>query len=157
MWTMAGLIFMVDVVCALFISWNFPIAKKIPLLGQWIGWIERKGSKLMEGNPSLRAGAWIGLVLFVMVPFQGSGGLTSSIIGRAVGMRTSRVATAVGTGAIIAGLLIGAAATVGVEALRFDLVMGIILIMLGLLVALTALLAFRLYRIRKWEKIDRAA
>ena len=154
-WQMTGLIFMADVVCSMFISWNLPLAKKIPLIGRLISWIERKGSRILEENPSLKAVSWVGLVLFVMVPFQGSGGITASIIGRAIGMRASFVITAVGVGALFAGLLIGTAAEAGWEAIRADLVSGVILVMLGILVALTVFLVYRLYKIRKWEAMDR--
>lgn len=156
-WQMTGLIFMVDVVCAMFISWNLPLAKRIPLIGRLISWIEVKGSRILEENPSLKAVSWVGLVLFVMVPFQGSGGITASIIGRAIGMRASFVISAVGVGAFAAGFLIATAAEAGWEAIRRDLVGGVIVILLGLLVVLTLLLVYRLYKIRRWEAMDRQA
>jgi hypothetical protein len=149
---MAGTVLLMDFVCALFIAWNFPLAKRIPLLGYYIGLIEGKGAKLMEGNKALQAGAWIGMVLFVMVPFQGSGGITASIIGRAVGMRTPILVSAVAVGALSAGLLIAYAAETGVNLLKYNLVVGVIAILLGLLGALLAFLAFRFYRMRKWER-----
>jgi len=62
---MTGLIVMVDIVCAMFISWNLPLAKKIPLIGRLLIWLEKKGTKVMEDNPNLRAGAWFGLVGWV--------------------------------------------------------------------------------------------
>jgi uncharacterized membrane protein len=122
---MAGLIFMVDVVCAMFISWNLPLAKKIPGIGHILRWVERKGSETLEKNPRLRKVSWIGLVLWVMVPFQGSGGITASVLGRAIGMRASHVISAVGLGAIIAGILIGTAAEQGIEMFRENWLAGV--------------------------------
>jgi uncharacterized membrane protein len=153
MWQMAGLIFMVDVVCAMFISWNFPVAKKIPLIGHLLAWIERKGAQILGKHPGLTAGAWISMVLFVMVPFQGSGGVTASIIGRVIGMRSSYIISAVATGALIAGVIIGTIAEIGWGALQDDLVTGIILILVGVQVALTAILVYRLHMMRKWERM----
>ncbi len=151
---MAGTVLLMDFVCALFIAWNFPLAKRVPGLGYYIALIERKGAKMLEGNRALAAGAWIGLVLFVMVPFQGSGGITSSIIGRAVGMRTEYLVSAVAVGALTSGLAIAYLAEGGIILLRENLVTGIIIILLCALAALGAYLMFRQHRIRKWEKED---
>jgi len=149
---MAGTVLLMDFVCALFIAWNFPLAKRIPGLGYYIALIERKGTKMLEGNSALQAGAWIGLVLFVMVPFQGSGGITSSIIGRAVGMRTDYLVSAVAVGALTSGLVIAYLAEGGINLLRENLVTGIIIILLCALAGLSAYLMFRQHKIRKWEK-----
>ena len=89
-----------------------------------------------------------------MVPFQGSGGITSSIIGRAVGMRTEYLVSAVAVGALTSGLAIAYLAEGGIILLRENLVTGIIIILLCALAALGAYLMFRQHRIRKWEKED---
>ncbi len=141
---MTGLILMVDVVCAMFISWNLPLAKKIPLIGRLLIWLEKKGGKVLEDNPRLRAGAWFALVAWVMIPFQGSGGITASIVGRAVGMRATYVITAVATGALIAGLVIGVIAEKGWEVIQENLLLGIAYI---LAVVLALLL---IYNFIKW-------
>ena len=141
---MTGLIFMVDVVCAMFISWNLPLAKKIPLIGRLLIWLEKKGGKVLEDNPRLRAGAWLALVGWVMIPFQGSGGITASIVGRAVGMRASYVITAVGTGALISGLVIGVIADKGWEVIQDNLLLGIAYILAVVLALLVT------YNVVKW-------
>ncbi len=145
---MTGLIFMVDVVCAMFISWNLPLAKKIPLIGRLLIWLEEKGTKVMEENPSLRAGAWFGLVGWVMIPFQGSGGITASIVGRSVGMRATYVISAVGVGALIAGFVIGVVASRGWAAIRENLLLGIVYI---LVVVLVTLVIYNLYKKRQMK------
>jgi hypothetical protein len=133
---MTGLIFMVDVVCAMFISWNLPLAKKIPLIGRMLIWLEEKGSKVMEDNPTLRTGAWFGLVGWVMIPFQGSGGITASIVGRSVGMRASYVISAVGVGALIAGFIIAVVADRGWDAIRENFLLGLVYILIVILITL---------------------
>ncbi|UCC93290.1 MAG: small multi-drug export protein [Thermoplasmata archaeon] len=148
-WQMTGLIFMVDVVCAMFISWNLPLAKKIPGIGRIITWVEKKGSETLEKNPGLRTVSWIGLVLWVMVPFQGSGGITASIIGRAIGMRASHVISAVGVGALIAGFLIGTVAEEGMEIIRENWVAGVVMIAVVVVVALVLFLFYKRYTDQK--------
>ena len=146
---MTGLIFMVDVVCAMFISWNLPLAKKIPLIGHLITWIEKKGRESLTKNPALETVSWIGLVLWVMVPFQGSGGITASIIGRAIGMRASYVISAVGTGAIIAGLIIGTVAKKGWEIIRENWVSGVIMIAVVIVAVVVLYFLYKRYTTRK--------
>lgn len=149
---MAYLVTVVDVACALFISLNFPLAKRVPFLGRYITFIESKGGRALEGSPALRAGLWAALVFFVVVPFQGSGGITASIIGRAVGMRLSHLVSAIGTGAVVGGLLIGYSASVVKVLLARDLVSGIIYTLLAVTVVLAAVLVIRFVRMRSWER-----
>lgn len=148
-WQMAGLIFMVDVVCAMFISWNLPLAKRIPLIGRLIAWVERKGSETLASNPGLRTISWIGLVLWVMVPFQGSGGITASIIGRAIGMRATFVISAVGVGAMLAGFLIGTVAEQGMEIIRKNWVAGVAMIVVVIVVSGVLYLFYKRYTDRR--------
>ncbi|MCK5252602.1 MAG: small multi-drug export protein [Thermoplasmata archaeon] len=155
-WQMTGLIFMVDVVCAMFVSWNLPLAKKIPLIGRLIIWIERKGSETLTKNPGLQTLSWIGLVFWVMVPFQGSGGVTASIIGRSIGMRASHVISAVGVGAVIAGLLIGTVAEEGLEIIRENWVTGVVVIAMIVVGAFVLFLLYKRYTDKKnLEAIER--
>jgi hypothetical protein len=149
---MAYLVTVVDVACALFISLNFPLAKRVPFLGRYITFIESKGGRALEGSPVLRAGLWAALVLFVIVPFQGSGGITAAIIGRAVGMRLSHLVTAIGTGAAIGGLLIGYSASVVKVLLARDLLSGIMYMLLAVTALLCAVVVFRFVRMRSWER-----
>ena len=139
---MAMTVLLMDVVCALFIAWNFPFAKRIPILGYYIEKIEKTGSKKLEGNRALQAGAWIGMVLFVMVPFQGSGGVTASIIGRAVGMRVKYLVSAVAVGALVSGVVIALVGSIIVDLLRDNIVTGVI----AILVVVGALVGLYLYR-----------
>jgi uncharacterized membrane protein len=155
---MTALVFMVDVVCAMFISWNLPLAKQIPLIGRLIIWIEKKGRETLSKNPALETLSWIGLVLWVMVPFQGSGGITASVIGRAIGMRASRVISAVGIGAIIAGLIIGTVAQKGWEIIRDNWVTGVIMIVGIAVVAVVLFFLYRRYTTKKnQEALERKA
>jgi hypothetical protein len=151
-WQMMGLIIMVDVVCAMFISWNLPLAKKVPGLGRLLTWIEKKGTKILSDNPALKTVSWIGLVLWVMVPFQGSGGITASIIGRAIGMRASFVISAVAVGAFIASFLIGTVAEEGWEIIQENLAAGLAMIVAVVVVAIVLFLFYKRYTDKKNEE-----
>lgn len=98
---MALSIAFIDSVVSLFMVWNYDLVKKIPLLGNFIQKVEELA---MKGN---RKYAWVmplkfvGIVLFVMIPFQGSGGVVGSILGRIMGMSAPMTWLAVTTGALI--------------------------------------------------------
>ncbi|NIP36663.1 MAG: hypothetical protein GWN18_16965, partial [Thermoplasmata archaeon] len=126
-----------------------PLAKKIPLIGRLIAWLEKKGSKMLSDNPALKTVSWLGLVLWVMVPFQGSGGITASIIGRAIGMRASFVISAVGVGALIAGFLIGTVAEEGWDIIQENLVAGVAMIIVVIVVAIVLFFFYKRYTDKK--------
>lgn len=103
---MALSIAFVDIIVALFLIWNYDLAKKIPLIGKFIIKIEEKGKNTEEKYGWIKPLRFIGIVLFVMIPFQGSGGVVASIIGRLIGMKPWNTFFAISTGAIIGCLLI---------------------------------------------------
>ena len=84
---MALSIAFVDIIVALFLVWNYDLAKKIPLIGSFIDKIEKIGKKTSSKYNWIKPLRFIGIMLFVMVPFQGSGGLVGSIIGRLIGVK----------------------------------------------------------------------
>jgi len=103
---MALSIAFVDVVVALFLVWNYDLAKKIPIIGKFMIKVEEKG-KNAEGKYSwVKPLRFIGIVLFVMVPFQGSGGLVGSIVGRLFGMKPWNTFFAISIGAFVGCILI---------------------------------------------------
>lgn len=103
---MALTIAYVDIIVALFLVWNFDLAKKIPFVGGFIDKVERIGKKSSDKYGWIKPLRFIGIVLFVMVPFQGSGGLVGSIVGRLIGMKPINTFFAISTGAIIGCCLI---------------------------------------------------
>jgi len=96
----------IDIVVALFLVWNYDLAKKIPLVGKFMIKIEKIGKSSSEKYRWIKALRFFGIVLFVMVPFQGSGGLVGSILGRLFGMKPWNTFLAISCGAIIGCLLI---------------------------------------------------
>lgn len=103
---MALSIAFVDIVVALFLVWNYDLAKKIPIIGKFIVKIEGKGKNVETKYGWIKPLRFIGIVLFVMVPFQGSGGLVGSIVGRLIGMKPWNTFLAISVGAIVGCLLI---------------------------------------------------
>ncbi|OYT49089.1 hypothetical protein B6U83_02865 [Thermoplasmatales archaeon ex4484_36] len=92
---------------SLFLIWNYDYAKKIPFFGHLLRLVERRGRKVISQSRILSKFAFTALVLFVMIPFQGTGGAGATVIGRLIGMNPYKVLAAVVTGALLGTFLIG--------------------------------------------------
>jgi len=96
----------IDSVVSLFMVWNYDLVKKIPLLGNFIQKVEELAIKGDKNYAWVMPLKFVGLVLFVMIPFQGSGGVVGSILGRIMGMSAPMTWLAVTTGALIGSFTI---------------------------------------------------
>ena len=96
----------VDVMCSLFLLWNLDLLKLLPKAGGLIARIESFGRARMRKNRRRRRHAFIALTGYVALPFQGSGGIVSTIVGMVVGMRKRKVWLAVWIGSIAGSLTI---------------------------------------------------
>ncbi len=103
---MALSIAFVDICVALFLVWNYDLAKKIPLIGKFMIKVENIGKSSTEKYGWVKPLRFVGIMLFVMVPFQGSGGLVGSILGRLIGMKPWNIFFAISMGSITGCLLI---------------------------------------------------
>jgi len=138
-------IIFVDIVTALFLLWNYDFAKLIPFVGPWMEKMEKKGGKKFHENSWLEGLAFLGLILFVMFPFQGSGGVGTSIIGRVIGMNKYKVVLAISIGAVIGCLLIAYFGYVFIGFFKNNLYQGLLL-----LITVAIILAF--YNVFKYLK-----
>lgn len=147
----AWTVLFVDFECALFIAWNFPLAKRVPVLGHYISFVEGWGAKALRRSSVLAAGAWAALALYVMLPVRGTGGITASVIGRGLGMRPLHVVSAISLGTTVSAVVLSYATYEGIALLALDLVVGTMTILFAASLALVAILLLRLGRMRKWE------
>lgn len=108
-WALVPSIAIMDILAGVFMALNFDLALKIPLLGRWISDFIRCGRDFLNERRWLERLYFIGLVLFVMFPLQGSGGIGGSIVGRMLGMSRLEVLVAITIGAFLGCLLIAAA------------------------------------------------
>jgi len=98
----AACIAFVDIIVGFFLLWNFDLALKIPLFGALIRKVEKAGEERLKNSNWIRRLALVGIALFVIVPFQGSGGVGATIVGRMLGLNKYKV-----WGAIIVGAFVG--------------------------------------------------
>ena len=102
----AGCIAFTDIISGLFLMWNFDLVEKVPLLGTYIRKFEKKGKNYLAKKKWVERVAFVGVALFVMFPFQGSGAVGASILGRIIGMNKLRVWFAIIIGAVVGCFLI---------------------------------------------------
>ncbi|MEI7856252.1 MAG: small multi-drug export protein [Methanomicrobiales archaeon] len=100
-WYMALSIAMIDVETGLFMALNFDIAYRIPYVGPVLSGLTKKTEQFIAGHRWI-AGFWFFVVVvMVMVPVFGSGGIRGSIAGKLLGMNTLLVFLAILAGALI--------------------------------------------------------
>jgi hypothetical protein len=100
-WYMALSIAMIDIETGLFMALNFDLAYRIPLLGPVLSGLTKKTEQFILAQRWF-AGLWFfAIVLMVMVPVLGSGGIRGSIAGKLLGMNSLLVFLAVVAGALI--------------------------------------------------------
>ena len=139
---MALSIAFIDSVVSLFMVWNYDLVKKIPLIGRFVKKIEEIGKKGSKEYAWIRPLKFIGIVLFVMVPFQGSGGVVGSILGRLIGMRSISTWSAVTLGAVTGCLIMAYFADFLKSVIIENLLVGIVIIIVIVVI-------FVLYRVYK--------
>jgi len=136
--SMALAVAFIDIVVALFLVWNYDLAKKIPLIGNFMVKVEDIGKISSTKYGWIKPLRFIGIALFVMVPFQGSGGLVGSIIGRLIGMKPWNIFFAISIGAITGCLLIAyfadALRLVFIQNFIVGMLIIIILVIIGIMI-----------------------
>lgn len=145
---MALSIAFVDVVVALFLVWNYDFAKKIPIIGKFMIRVEEKGNTAEEKYGWIKPLRFIGIVLFVMVPFQGSGGLVGSIVGRFFGMEPWNTFYAISIGSVVGCLLIATFSTAFLAFAKINAPFTIALVVIAAII----IIAFYLYKRYKKKK-----
>jgi len=130
----------VDIIVALFLVWNYDLTKKIPLVGRFITKIENIGKKSSSKYNWIKPLRFVGIILFVMVPFQGSGALVGSIIGRLIGMKPINTFLAITVGALVGCVMIAFFADAILSVFITNFLMGMLIIIILLVVAFMVLI-----------------
>jgi uncharacterized membrane protein len=141
---MAFSIAMVDVLVGLFLLWNYRVLYYVPFLGKWAHKMEVKARKMIQEGRGFSKLAYLGLILFVIVPFQGSGAVAATIIGKMSGMDAKKVWSAIIVGAFAGTFTVAYSFNLILNAFRANLLLGI-----GLVVVIAAVVLFFYFR---WKR-----
>ena len=137
-WSLAVATAFVDIAVGVFLTWNFDLAKKIPFIGSGITRIQEKGKAMLTSLPWLERASVTGIIVFVMFPFQGSGAVGGTILGRAIGISPNKNLAAVSIGAVSGSFLLSASIVygLGVLAVLAPIQIAVAVLFTGLLVAI---------------------
>lgn len=126
-WLAAFSIMLFDLMGALFIIWNFPpLALRIPWFGHWAKRFMTTGREQFDRHPIIEHISSVGLAFFVMIPFEGSGGVAASIIGRMLGgMDHLKILISVGIGSLISASAIALSAGFIISLVESGIISGI--------------------------------
>jgi hypothetical protein len=102
---MAVSVVVLDVLTGLFMVLNLDVAFRIPYLGPWIAWFLARGRGFLAGRPWLSRGRVPGLALFVLLPFQGTGGTGAPLVGWMLGLTAREILLAIAIGASVEALI----------------------------------------------------
>lgn len=100
-------IVLIDIACCLFMIWNFELICRIPYLGSIIQHLIRKGEQYLSEHQWVERLYFVGLILFVFFPLQGTGSVSGSIIGKMLGMKPLEILGSITIGSIMSSFLIG--------------------------------------------------
>ncbi len=150
--SMALAVAFIDIAVALFLVWNYDLAKKIPLIGKFMAKVEDIGKKSSNKYAWVKPLRFIGIVLFVMIPFQGSGGLVGSIVGRLIGMKPLNTFFAISIGAVMGCTLIAYFSEIILSVFVKNFLFGILLLIILLILGFMILAYKRMVKNTKNEK-----
>jgi len=150
---MALSIAFVDFIVALFLIWNYDLAKNIPLIGTFMKKVEKIGKTSSNKYSWIKPLRFIGIMLFVMIPFQGSGGMVGSIVGRLIGMKPWTTLISITLGAVIGCTLVAYFAESLKIILLQNLNVGLIIIGVLFIVGISIYLFRRNNKNKKQESI----
>ncbi|MCE5337847.1 MAG: small multi-drug export protein [Methanomicrobiaceae archaeon] len=100
-WLIALTLAFLDFAGGLFMAWNFPLVLRIPYVGPRVRQFVAAGRAFLDRRPWLERLYFIGLIIFVSIPFDGSGSIVGSVVGRMLGMTKIEVLTCITIGGII--------------------------------------------------------
>ena len=143
---MAASVVVLDVLTGLFMILNLDVAFRIPYLGPWIARFLAWGKDFMAERPWLARWRVPGLAFFVMLPFQGTGGTGSPLVGWMMGLRPSEILLAISIGATVESLFFALGSEL---VLRLILSHGALGLVAALMIFLLVLLARHLFRQKK--------
>ncbi len=145
-WFIAPSLTFFDLIAAWVVVWNYDLICRLPIIGGIIcGFIERS-KEYIQCHPWLERLSFLGLVLFIAVPFQGNGGIGGAVIGIVLGLSSLEILGAICLGSLIHSFAIALSYEYASQYFAFDtttaLGVGLFMIILSIIISLG-------YRIQK--------
>lgn len=98
-WALAAVVIYCDLGTAIVLLAHIEALYRLPWLGPKFHHLTNAGVRVLSVHPWMRRFTWLGVMVFVAAPFQGTGAVLGTIIARLLGMSRVASATAIGLGA----------------------------------------------------------
>ncbi len=85
-WELGILITYMDTLTGILFVYNVDLFFRIPVVGERLRMIRIRARRMLHANPWLRRQSYIGIILFVMFPFTGTGAVGASFLGKFMGL-----------------------------------------------------------------------
>lgn len=105
-WEIMIAIMVVDMLCSLFVVWNFDLILGIPWLGEKLRGAVQTVHDFLFRWKWLKGLAFLGVIIFVAVPISGTNAIIGTVLGRIIGMGKTATYISVGIGAFIGASII---------------------------------------------------
>lgn len=105
-WVVIAGVVLMDMVTAMFIALNFDLLLKVPLLGRLLKWLMNGATNIRQKKPWIEKLSYVGLLIFMYVPLQGSGAINTTILGRLFALEPKIVYGIVTIGSILSSLTV---------------------------------------------------
>ncbi len=105
------LVMYMDLMMAVLVTFHIGLMFRLPYVGEKLGQLVADGAFILHTYPRIRRAAFVGLMLFVMMPFAATGCIGGAILGRLLGMGRIQVLAALTAGSIAGNTLIYLGAT----------------------------------------------
>lgn len=112
-WPIAAMVVYGDVATALLIMGNMHYIYRIPALGRKLASARQAGFHVLQVHKWIRRMAETGLILFIAMPFQGTGALLGVILGRILGLSRLGIFLCTLAGSALGSTIVALAATFG--------------------------------------------
>jgi uncharacterized membrane protein len=135
----------IDITIGIFLAWNFELIYYIPILGKWVQKVEKISREKLHETKWIKKLAFVGCVLWVMVPFEGTGAIPTTIVGRMIGMKRYKILLAITIGTLTGTLFIAGLVVTSAQLLGYGVVIAIAFL------AVLGVIGYRLYR-KYWKQ-----
>jgi hypothetical protein len=117
-WGLAALVVYIDIATALMMMGAIHVLDRIPFVARRLAKAGESSGRVLAHNPWMHRATWLGLAVFVAVPFNGTGALVGSVLGRLLGLTRVSIVSATAFGSATSATALGLAT--GIWAERID-------------------------------------
>jgi uncharacterized membrane protein len=114
-WEVAALVVYIDIATACIVMGAIHILDRVPMVARRLDAAGRSSGRVLAHNPWMFRAAWAGLALFIAVPFNGTGALVGSVLGRLLGLSRLNIVSATAAGSVVSATALALATGIWAE------------------------------------------